>query len=184
MKKIVAILAVLTTVASVQADIISRDWSSQSVVGSISGNPAFLTADESDGDGAGWAYEIWNLTDDVAISGSKDASDVTYGWRTSVYGTGYTELGFDFTAFEQKEVALRIYNNAVKPTAGWYLQSQSQTLADIEGPAGGNDLDVTFNFAGQQWQQVPEPATFSLIGLVGLGMIVARRRALRKASNL
>ena len=186
MKKIIAIIAILTTVASVQADIISRDWSSQTVVANVSGLGTFLTQAESTGYGAGWAYEIWNLTDDVAISGSKDASDVTYGWNSTVYGTGYTELGFSFTAFEGKEVALRIYNNIVKPTtsAGWYLQSQAQTLADIEGVPGGTDLNVTFNFAGQTWTQIPEPATFSLIGLVGLGMIVARRRALRKSSNL
>ena len=189
MKKIIAILAILTTVASVQADLVNRTWTSQAVAAEVSGNPAFLTANESDGDGSLWVYEIWNLTDDVAIPGSKPASDVTqYGWRTSSLGAGYTIFTFDFDAFEGKEIALRIYNNTVKPTtsAGWYLQSASQVLADLDDgtPPGPNDLKVTFNFAGQTWTQIPEPATFSLIGLVGLGMIVARRRALRKSSNL
>jgi len=190
MKKIIAILAVLTTVVSVQADIISRTWTSQMVAASVSGYPKppyFLTAPESDGDGANWVYEIWNLTDTNSISGVQDASEVTqHGWGTTALGTGYTILTFDFDALEGKNVALRIYNNIVKPTGsdGWYLQSQAQTLSDIEGSPGPTDLNVTFNFAGQHWQQVPEPATFSLIGLVGLGMIVARRRALRKSSNL
>jgi len=191
MKKIVAILAVLTAVASVRADIKSRKWTSQMIAAEVSGYPAFLTAPEADGDGANWVYEIWNLTDDVAIPGVQDASDVTkYGWRTSSLGTGYTILTFDFNAFEHKEVALRIYNNTVKPTVpyaddDYYLQSISQILPDVDDVnPGPNDLNVTFNFAGQHWQQVPEPATFSLIGLVGIGMIVARRRMLRKASDL
>jgi len=183
MKKIVAILAVLTTVASVQAALISRDWSSQITFGNVSGFPSFLPAPESDGDGAGWAYEIWNLTDDVAIPGSEPADQVTGGWLS---GNGYVFGGFNFTAFEGTEVALRVYNHLDKPTAGWYLQSVSQVLADLDetNPPGPNDLDVTFNFAGQTWTQIPEPATFSLIGLVGIGMIVARRRMLRKASDL
>jgi len=190
MKKIIAILAILTTVASVQADIISRGWNSQAITAGISGYPKppyFLTASESDGDGANWVYEIWNLTDDVAISGNKPASEVTqFGWKTSSLGTGYTIFTFAFNALEGKNVALRIYNNIVKPTGsdGWYLQSQAQILADYDGPDDSTTAKVTFNFAGQTWQQVPEPATFSLIGLVGLGMIVARRRALRKSSDL
>ena len=185
MKKIIAILAILTTVASVQANLISRTWNSQVAYGTVSGVGTFLTQAESTGDGAGWAYEIWNVTDNVAISGDKNASDVTLGWQGDTFG--YYEQGFKFDAFEGKEVALRIYNNTVKPTtsAGWYLQSISQILPDVDDVTPGpTDLNVTFDFAGQTWQQVPEPATFSLIGLVGLGMIVARRRALRKASDL
>jgi len=184
MKKIVAMLAILTTVASVQADYIVRPWNSQTAYGIVSGVGTFLTQAESTGDGAGWAYEIWNITDNVAISGLESASDVTYGWQGDTFG--YYEAGFHFTAIENKEVALRIYNHVDKPMAGWYLQSVSQVLADLDDgtPPGPTDLNVTFNFAGQTWTQIPEPATFSLIGLVGLGMIVARRRALRKASNL
>ena len=185
MKKIIAILAILTTVASVQADLINRYWTSESVIETVSGDGTFLTASESDGDGTGWAYEIWNVTDNVAISGSKSYSDVSKGWYT-ILG-GYGEQEFQFWAFERKEVALRVYNNVVKPTtSGWYIQSASQVLADLDDtvPPGATDLNVKFNFAGQTWQQVPEPATFSLIGLVGIGMIVARRRMLRKASEL
>jgi len=181
MKKIIAMLTILTTMASVQADIEVRGWNSQITFGNVSGFPSFLTAPESDGDGAGWAYEVWNLTDNVAIPGSKDASEVTGGWLS---GNGYVFGGFTFFALEGAEVALRIYNHVDKPTADWYLQSVSQTLPDYEGPPDVEKNKVTFNFAGQTWTQIPEPATFSLIGLVGIGMIVARRRMLRKASDL
>ena len=180
MKKIIAILAILTTVASVQADLVSRTWTSAQRDVNISGNPAFLTAAEAQGDGASWAYEIWNISDGVLFKGSVDP--ITYGWRD---GLGYYLAAFEFDAVEEKEVALRFYNNINEADATYFIQSQSMTLADIETATPPIDaFDVTFNFAGQQWQAVPEPATFSLIGLVGLGMIVARRRALRKASNL
>ena len=184
MKKIVAILAVLTTVASVQADIQSRDWSSQTVIVDISGYPAFLTAPEAQGDGAEWVYEVWDFTDNVIIQGSKPANEVTGGWYS-----GYVLGAFNFSSLEAHEVALQFFNVLAKPTDStkyWRLRSNSLTLADLDddNPPSPTDLEVTFDFAGQTWQQVPEPATFSLIGLVGLGMIVARRRALRKASIL
>ena len=191
MKKIIAIFAVLTTVASVQAALISQIWTSQATVANISGYPKppyFLTAPESQGDGAGWAYEVWDITANLSISGDKAASDVTLGWYKDGNGNdiGYVEQGFKFDAIENHEVAFRIYNNTVKPTtpSGWYLQSQSLILPDLDDTTPGTGSALTFDFTGQTWTQIPEPATFSLIGLVGLGMIVARRRALRKASNL
>ena len=182
MKKIVAILVVLTTVASVQADLESRGWNSQTVILDISGFPAFLTAPEAQGDGAEWVYEVWDFTDNVVLQGSKPANEVTGGWYS-----GYVIGPFDFFSLETHEVALQFFNVLAKPTDSsqyWRLRSNSFTLPDYEGPPDVEKNKVTFNFAGQQWQQVPEPATFSLIGLVGLGMIVARRRALRKSSDL
>ena len=179
MKKIIAILAILTTVASVQADIINRTWTSDQLDVNVSGNPAFLTGPEAQGDGASWAYEVWNITDNVSFQG--DTDPITYGWRD---GLGYYLAGFKFDAFEEKEVALRFYNDVNKTAATYYLQSATFSLPDVEGPPLPDAFDVSFSYAGQTWQAVPEPATFSLIGLVGLGMIVARRRALRKSSNL
>ena len=184
MKKIVAIIAILITVASVQADLISRTWTSQTIYETVSGVGTFLTVPESAGDGANWAYEVWNLTDNVAIFGNSPGAGRP-GWISSMGGYGIGEFNFD--ALEGTPVALRWYNNENKVSATYFIQAMTQTLADYADDVPPTSVDVTFDFAGQTWQQiqqVPEPATFSLIGLVGLGMIVARRRALRKSSNL
>jgi len=169
MKKVIILALLLAVGFSTQAATIDRLWTSlfTSVPTGFGG--------EVDGDGAGWWVEIWNATDMAPTAGGTVAS---LGWIT---GFGYVENEFQFTATEADSVALRLWNNASVGSAGFYIDSVTQVLSDLDDVEvpGPNDLDVTFDFTGQSWQAVPEPATALLFGIGGMGAFILRRNKLK-----
>ena len=164
---------------SAQAATIDRLWTSL-----FTTVPTALTGSEVNGDGAGWWVEIWNATDGSPTAGNTTTSA---GWFSPY---GYDILGLQFTATESDSVLLRLYNG---PTlaglpydgeSGWYIDSSAEILPDLDdgtAPDPG-DLNITFDFTGQTWQAVPEPATALLFGIGGLGAWMIRRNK-RKAQE-
>jgi hypothetical protein len=57
-----------------------------------------------------------------------------------------------------------------------YLSSVVLALPDAPEVAGPTDINVNFDFTGQTWQAIPEPATVLLFGIGGMGAWLLRRR--------
>lgn len=171
MKKIILTLALLAGTI-VSADTLERTWSFFDIYEVA---PAW-TGSEVDGDGAGWFTEIYNQTDGSGVAGNTTAS---LGWLT-VLG-GYTINPYTFLATEADSVALRLYNAATIGAATFYIDSGYVSLSDLDdvNPPSSGDLAVNFDFTGQSWQAVPEPATALLFGIGGLGAFIVRRNKLR-----
>jgi hypothetical protein len=171
MKKIMMlVMALVISVSSSNADTIERLWNSLLT-------PAPGMGGEVNGTGAGWWVTVWNMTDGVASGGGNTVS--TFGWIT---GYGYAINDFTFgSATESDSVALRLYNNANPLSATMYIDSITTILPDLDDlvPPGPTDLNVTFNFSGQSWQAVPEPATALLFGIGGMGAWMVRRSKLK-----
>ncbi len=170
MKKVKVMLAVSLLIAigfSAHADsTIDRLWSSLYV-----DIPAGLGGDVNN-DGIGWWVEVWNVTDSAATAGN---TTTTIGWLD---GFGYGVDPFQFTATEADSVLLRLYNNANPGLATFKIDSAFQALANLDNLAapGPNALDVQFDFSSSTWQAVPEPATFLLFGMGGIGAWLVRRK--------
>jgi hypothetical protein len=168
MKKAV-IITILASAMFTHAAITDQLWSSL-----ITTAPT-LTGSEVDGDGSGWWCEVWNVTDsNYPVMSVGNTTPTTYGWLDA-YG-GYTLDTFDFTATETDKVVLRLYNASTVGGASQQITSAEFTLPDREAPIGGSDLDVAFDFSSSSWQAVPEPATFLLFGIGGVGAWLVRRK--------
>lgn len=170
MKKILMAVAVLAVAGLVQADLLT--WNSQFLYTGV--NPAPGTSPSGDGvDGYGWQT-------DIALAGSlvtapsliPDAGTAAnYGWYD---GSGYYVGGFQFTAEDVQDVVMRIFSDN-----GYALDSQVLSLPDLPGNPGPGETNVQFDFTGSTWVAVPEPATIGLMGIAGLGLFLARRKARR-----
>jgi hypothetical protein len=182
MKRNIIITVLLLAGLLAHAGTIDRMWSSLFTLAPT------LTSGEVDGTGIGWWVEVYNFTDDAIATGNTTAS---LGWST---GFGYVIAGpapdfnFAFSATETDQVYMRLYNGpTVSGTpyngeSGWYIQSATLTLVDIVddiNPPSPGQTDVTFNFSGQSWQAVPEPATALLFGIGGMGAWMVRRNKLK-----
>ena len=158
--------------ATVHAEFISRSWSSQVTYA----QPSFAQPSVG-GEGTGWQV-------DVALAGSlatapslAEAAGAVgqFGWYD---GYGYDVPGFNFDAVENDAVVMRLFNAGAKAGATHYLDSVAIVLPDFDDgvPPAAGALNVTFDFAGAQWQAIPEPTTIGLMGIAGLGMYLARRK--------
>ncbi|MFA7369319.1 MAG: PEP-CTERM sorting domain-containing protein [Kiritimatiellales bacterium] len=162
---VASLLMVIGFSAQAADSTIDRLWSSQFTTASGLGG-------EVDGVGTGWWVEIFNVTDNASTAGNTAAS---LGWVT---GFGYVEDAFQFTATESDSVRMRLFNNANPLNATFRIDSAAQTLANLDNltSPGPTDLNVTFDFTSSTWQAVPEPATFLLFGMGGMGAWLVRRR--------
>ena len=72
---------------------------------------------------------------------------------------------------------MRLYNAPTIGAATFYVDSGYISLPDLDdvNPPSTTDLAVNFDFTGQSWQAVPEPATALLFGIGGLGAFIVRR---------
>lgn len=172
MKKVIILALLLVIGFSAQSATIDRMWTS------VLTPAPFLTGTEVAGEGAGWYAEVFNVTDGLAAGGGNTIS--TFGW---IVGYGYAINNFNFgPATETDSVFLRLYNNAIPGSAGFYVDSATHILTDIVddvNPPAADDLKVTFNFTSSSWQAVPEPATALLFGIGGMGAFVLRRNKLK-----
>ncbi len=169
MKKAIAIALLLSVVCSSHAAVDERLWSSL-----LNTTVTDTLGIEGAGVGAGWYTQVINLTDSSQTAGK---NDVSLGWVSPSYWLNL----FQFSATEEDDVVLRLYNNANAGMATFFIDSQTLSLLDLnptDDPTyipGLNDLNVDFNFSGQSWQAVPEPATALLFGIGGLGAFIVRR---------
>lgn len=145
--------------------------------------PGFGT--ETGNEGVSWWVEVWDTTSLNYPLMSVENTVPSVGFTTAAGYNGYLINTFDFTATETDDVILRLYNGATTDgttyngESGWFIESAAVTLADLEAPIGGTDLDVAFDFSGATWQAVPEPATFLLFGIGGFGAWLLRRNKLK-----
>lgn len=166
MKKILVLCVVFLAVAS-QAQV-SWDWTtSDSFVNqTLPGDtPSALS-------GQGWWTEIINYTNSTTTAGS---TSHTAGWIPSL---GYLIDGnWSFTANEGDGIALRLYNGTTSSgssyggESGWYIESSLVSLPT--GQSAPPTLSA-FDFSSSSWQAVPEPATFLLFGIGGVGAWLVR----------
>ena len=122
----------------------------------------------ADGTGAGWYMEV--------IGGNTTGGNTTsaLGFYSEVF---YLSQGFNFNADEGASVVLKLWDNAVPASAGWYIESTASTLAT--GLVAPPTTAVGFDFTGQNWVAVPEPATIGLFGLGALSAWIVRRNKLQ-----
>lgn len=119
----------------------------------------------SDGDGTGWFVEV--------IGGNTtggNTSSTPYGWITDF---GYYIDSFSFNADEAASVSMKLWNSATSGT-GYFLESPSVVLPT--GLVAPPMNQISFDFTGQTWQAVPEPATFMMFAMGGIGAWLLRRR--------
>jgi len=181
MMKTIGILVLVVAGTSVQAELIERTWTSQSIYahawpGDPNNKPLSIPAlpMPDEGDGIGWQI-------DIALAGSfpggfppLDANAGTaknYGWYD---GYGFYIGGFNFTAFEGESVIMRMFNATTMGAATAYMESYPVLLPDIEGAPAPGVFDVTFEF-----ETIPEPSTIGLMGIAGLGMFLTRKKIRR-----
>jgi len=171
MKKLVLMMVLFIACLSVKAaDVV---WSSQFTVAQ---NTGLLGAGgEADGDGAGWYAAAFYTADNSFISGDNTAS---IGWITGFgYGLDTTFVG---PTTQGSSIYFTLFNNANMVSATYTISSANLTLpTGITTPPAPNSTDITFDFTGKTWQAVPEPATFLLFGIGGMGAWLIRRNKLQ-----
>ena len=170
MKKIVLMMVVAVAV-SFSARAVDQTWNSLFTFGSAA------LGGEVDGTGNGWLVEIWDTTKSTSLFTVADPT-ISLGWIT---GLGYSVDAFTFVAPETDSVQLRLWNNATGiPGAGVYrLDSAALTLPVLTTPPAVGSQDNTFDLSGSTWQAIPEPATFMLFGIGGIGAWLIRRNKLQ-----
>lgn len=181
MKKVMLALTAVALVGVAQADLVSREWTSQNIYA----QPNLGLADY---EGAAWQIDIAlagtvaDRTTPSLVSAAVPGTADTAFWYD---GYGLLVGGFNFTADEGQEVVMRIFNAPTQAEATMFLDSVAMVLADVEGAPPPGAFDVTFDHgtyaapAGQWQAVVPEPATFGLMGIAGLGLFLARRKTQR-----
>jgi len=134
----------------------------------------FTTAPElssESGSGANWYVALLNAADNSELD------------STSVFSNSgvLNILPYDTVALtEGLEVFYRIYNSSSVPSAPyWQIDSATATLQDLSSGFLPGANNVTLSFSGQTWQAVPEPATFLLFGIGGVGAWLVRRNKLK-----
>ena len=86
---------------------------------------------------------------------------------------------------EGTDVHYRVYNNTEAAGATYMIESPVYTLQDVDNPVPPGALDIdqgagkAFDFTGATWVAVPEPATFGMMAVAGLGLFLARKKAHR-----
>ena len=167
----VSLIAMAFATSLVQASIVG--WESQNLTSGLTGLSGYTEA----GDGNDWWVQVWNYT---AGEEAYYSAANTLGWNTSV--NSYIITGFDFSAFRNDVVGLRLYADAAGKNADlpyYMLESQSLTLPDIGDPPPEGSTSVNFDFGGQEWELVPEPGTMTLFG-IGLLTLAAKKFRKRK----
>ncbi len=153
MKKVLVVATILLAGLSAVAD--NPDWNYDIAV--------VLDAPELDaGQGANWYVSLLNASETEIASTSvvlnNAGSLVIQGWSPSLD--------------EGQTVFYRIFNSTTLPTGGTYsyLDSATDTLADLEDGFLPDANNVTLSFSGKtvdDWVAVPEPATAMLLALGG-----------------
>ena len=103
--------------------------------------------------------------------------------------TEYAPFNFDVQeAYLGETVFARVYDVGAQNGDGFFFQSATFTAHDLTPPAAPEafqvDNDPNPAFAGLQangdvYAVIPEPATFGLMGVAGLGLFLARKKARR-----
>lgn len=185
MKKIVLMLSMAAVCFSASAALEDRMWVSLTTVAPLMGVPA----EDGSGYGAGWYVEAFNVTQNGGLAftmGDVNSiySTIMLGDPSGVspvlgeYGTGgyILDNAIFGIAKDLDQVQLVMYDNADKSLASMYLSSVVLALPDAPEVAGPTDINVNFDFTGQTWQAIPEPATVLLFGIGGMGAWLLRRR--------
>jgi len=189
MKKIVLMLALSAVCFSARADLLDRSWIA-TALGVTATDP---NVNMTTGEAVGWYCEVFNVTDAGHVFGgladwnsafSTVALDMSGGEPgISPLGDFYEGYGYALNAAifgpatDSDTVQFILYNNAVKGSAGYYIASANLLLPDVQdGTPAPGETDVTFNFDSSTWQAIPEPATFLLFGIGGMGAWLLRRR--------
>ena len=129
------------------------------------------------GDGAGYLVDLVNTAADTTFDSTSVVANnagqlFILGWK--VAAPGIEEL---------TDVKYRIYNAADVASASHYMDSAIFNLQAVSLPVGATALNVDqsaeLSFAAQPWVAIPEPATLGLMGIAGLGMFLARKKARR-----
>lgn len=175
MKKLmVAMVAVLTVASVAKADLLPWDWATETgtKVPTVAptGSPVF-------GNGTGWFVEVISLTDDPVLDSRADATTAA-GWLPFTVPPAYSINSFNFTATDEDSIAMRLYDASSIGGASWFIDSIATVLPDNPDQAPPT-TPIAFDFTGQSWQAIPEPATIGLMGIAGLGMFLARKKTRR-----
>jgi hypothetical protein len=148
-------------------------------------------------DGEAWNYTINSITTTPDIGGGNDpaigavtwaaellrVSDDTVLETTSILGyqgpgVGYFVQGLVTDPIvEGTTVYMTLYNNIDANSATYFMESAPYDLQDLDNPWSSPADQVNIDFSGSSWVAVPEPATIGLMGIAGIGMFLARRKA-------
>lgn len=195
MKKVVLMLAMVAVCFSASAALVDQFWDSQFIIiqtqtDASGGLGPDIAYEDASGWGAGWYAEVFNITDNGGL-GFSAPSDVTSLYSTEMflaaggpgispilgeYGGYMQDIGTFGAATDLDNVQMVLYNNADKNLATWYITSLALALPDAPDTPDPDAVKVTFDFTGQTWQAIPEPATVLLFGIGGMGAWLLRRR--------
>ncbi|MCC7300635.1 MAG: PEP-CTERM sorting domain-containing protein [Verrucomicrobia bacterium] len=119
------------------------------------------------GAGAGWYVGLFNNAGDVLLGSTTVAANnagtlYVLGWTTPLINEGTTAY-------------MSIFNNTTAGAASYKIKSATVVLQDLTAPWSPPAANVNVSFSGQSWQAVPEPATFLLFGIGGIGAWLVRR---------
>ena len=183
MKKKLLLLVAAAAAVSVSADMVSFRWTGGLVSDGIVNAEPVLTF--LDGNASG-------LIMDKVVDGKIDISELVlfvgteyatmpavvapFGPAKGQWGTAYME---DLAAIDQNAYAVV---GAFEAVVGSTFMVSEMALVKNLFPAGQATPDLPQDFdpgAMTSVEVVPEPATFGLMGIAGLGMFLARRKARR-----
>lgn len=186
MKKFITIASSILACAFAQAA--SVDWS---VAGS-----SFTTSDGSSARARNYLILVFQDSDYATVTAalsSGDSASVASALESYTSQSGYTSTtkatgaaGSTFTTTEASGTTLTLWTVAFDATtiaeASNYLLSSASVLSDAyEAPATPSNTGSfsSSSYSGNSWtkmEAVPEPSV-ALMGLLGIGMLVKRRRA-------
>ena len=197
MKKLAVITVIVGLVGAVQADYFinfSSYWGtagSDGTTGIIpkTGDKALVQLIFAGADGIANELEPGKLDLNALITGDdvllyEGTFENTGGLYEDFAGGSYGV--FDGAAFLGGAVYGRIFSTDVVGEGASYFIAEVGTMSDLDSSGGGgtpplaNDYNLNPDALGvAAGMVIPEPATFGLMGIAGLGMFLARKKARR-----
>jgi hypothetical protein len=194
MKKILIALVAVVAGATVQADIYMNFISSFGFEGPGGGTPLLTSNGQQaliqlivdvDNDGIDGPAGIGGVTsgDDVVIFQAFSPAAIVGDGNTE-YGL-FTEIVGPVAGYAGGTVYGRIFQDVAASAGSWYYEGHLQVASNFIPPVGAPPLPTEEYDLGQggavfvNQQVIPEPATIGLMGVAGLGLFLARRKARR-----
>jgi hypothetical protein len=179
MKKAIAVASIVGLAVASNAGLV--DWSTGNMYSDAIGTTlqgGYYVSLVQDVDDSGVALTYADLQLDLEIESSTVSAP--FPGLTSITPVG-------LTAADNVPMYTVIYDNADKALAGFFVVVDATTIdsgaqyapAVPLSYAAGDSANTGTTVISGDWVAIPEPATLGLMGIAGLGMFLARRKARR-----